>query len=297
MRIEQLQYLATAVELGSLRRASDRLHVSQAAMSEAITKLERELGAELLERHRSGVRATEAGRALLPHVLDALEALDRVRSANSDDSTARHLIRVGTVNAGTASLLLPATRAITSQNPLASVDIRSLQQHEIVTGLNDGALDLGLVNLLSGDDLPPDLGALQLKQGAPVAVVSTNHPLASSDAINIETLRSEAFIGMRKGYIMHRLAHRLFGAALPATWHTTDGAEMAKLMVADGLGVSLLPDYSIDGDPLVRAGLITSRPIVEVDVAVSVVALYRRQTRMRPTVRILLGELQRVAAA
>src|SRR4051794_32370456 len=44
MRIEQLEYLAAVTRYGSLRRASDQLHVSQPAISEAIRKLERELG-------------------------------------------------------------------------------------------------------------------------------------------------------------------------------------------------------------------------------------------------------------
>ena len=59
---------------------------------------------------------------------------------------------------------------------------------------------------------------------------------------------------------MHRFAHRLFGADLPAEWHTVDGAEMGKMMVADGIGFTVLPDYSVYGDPLERTGLIVARP-------------------------------------
>ena len=51
---------------------------------------------------------------------------------------------------------------------------------------------------------------------------------------------------------MYRFAHRLFAGALPADEYTTDGAEMGKAMVAEGLGISILPDYSISADPLVR---------------------------------------------
>lgn len=43
MRIEQLEYIAAVVQHGSLRRASDQLHISQPALSEAVSKLEREL--------------------------------------------------------------------------------------------------------------------------------------------------------------------------------------------------------------------------------------------------------------
>jgi hypothetical protein len=54
MRIEQDEYVAAASRHESLRRPSAQLHVSQPALSEAISKLERELGVTLIDRHRSG---------------------------------------------------------------------------------------------------------------------------------------------------------------------------------------------------------------------------------------------------
>ena len=58
MRIEQLEYLLAVTRHGSLRRASEKLHISQPSLSEALSKLERELGVTLLDRRRS-----EIGRA------------------------------------------------------------------------------------------------------------------------------------------------------------------------------------------------------------------------------------------
>ena len=74
-------------------------------------------------------------------------------------------------------------------------------------------------------------------------------------------LRSTDLVGMRPGYLMHRFTQRLFGGEPPLVSAVTDGAEMGKLMVAEGLGITLLPDFSVAHDPLFRAGLITSRPL------------------------------------
>ncbi|GAA3679146.1 LysR family transcriptional regulator [Nocardioides ginsengisoli] len=295
MRIEQLEYVAAAIEHRSLRRAGERLHVSQAALSEGISKLERELGVDLLERHRAGVRPTETGALLLPHVLEALEALERVRTAGHGHQALPVRLRVGTVNAGTASLLLPAAQAVTARHAGTSVDIQSLQQADIVTRLGDGALDLGLINVLDGDDPPPDLSPVPLRTGTPMVVLSTTHPLAGESSVGIDALRDEPFIGMRSGYLMHRYAHRLFGDDLPRTWHTTDGAEMGAVMVAEGLGVTILPDYSVNGSALERAGLITTRPIAGTDATVSVVALHRRSARKPVALQDLLIELRRAS--
>ena len=47
--------------------------------------------------------------------------------------------------------------------------------------------------------------------------------------------------------------------------YSTDGAEMGKLMVAEGLGVTLLPEFSVLGDPLQRGGFITCRPLADAE--------------------------------
>ena len=51
------------------------------------------------------------------------------------------------------------------------------------------------------------------------------------------------------------------GDQIPAFSYSTDGAEMGKLMVAEGLGLTVLPDFFVIGDPLERRGVITWRPI------------------------------------
>lgn len=81
MRTEQLEYIAAVTRLGSLRRAAEELHLSQPALSETVRNLERELGVDLLERKRSGARMSAEGRELLPHIINVLDAVDRLRGA------------------------------------------------------------------------------------------------------------------------------------------------------------------------------------------------------------------------
>lgn len=292
MRIEQLEYLTAVSRHGSLRRASQHLHVSQPAVSEAIRNLERELGVTLLERHRSGARISPAGVDLLQPIADVLESLARLRAAAGDELASRRLLRIGTVNAGTAALVLPALRALQAEYPSAVVEILSLQQDVIHTGLGEGTLDIGLVNLLDGDDVPPALDAVPLLAGRPVAVLPAAHRLADQTEVGVDELRCEPFVAMRTGYVMHRYAHRLFGAELPAQWHSTDGAEMGKMMVAEGIGITVLPDYSVYGDPLERSGHIAARPITDDETVIALIALRRRQPRTPPLVQDMLRHLK-----
>ena len=291
MRIEQLEYLAALTQHGSLRRASDSLHLSQPALSEALGKLERELGVTLLDRRRSGARISRQGQDLLPYMTEVLDAVDRLRQAAGDQTLVSRNLRVGTVNAANSSLLVPAVQDFRHSHPGTGVEVVSTQQSEIFLGLAEGSLDLGLVNVLPGDDVPPHLSSRELVHGHPVVCLRTDHPLAAREAVTVEELRDEPFILMRAGYLMHRFTHRLFDGRTPTTSFSTDGAEMGKLMVAEGLGVTVLPDYSVDGDPLCTAGLVTHRRIAGNDTPVRLLMVTRDLPVVPPTLRALQTSL------
>jgi len=100
-------------------------------------------------------------------------------------------------------------------------------------------------------------------------------------------LLAEPLIVMRSGYLMHRYLHRLLQGRPPAISFSTDGAEMGKLMVAEGLGVTVLPDFSVVGDPLEQRGIITWRPIAGDDTEVDLVIQRLRSLRATRAVRDL----------
>ncbi|QIY93799.2 LysR family transcriptional regulator [Streptomyces sp. S1D4-11] len=265
MRTEQLEYIAAVTRLGSLRRAAEELHLSQPALSETVRNLERELGVDLLERKRSGARMSAEGRELLPHIINVLDAVDRLRGAAGEQHRISRMVRVGTVNAATVPLLIPTVREFRAAHPLTQVEVVGAQQTEIHRALSEGGLDLGLVNHLDGDDLPADFETTELLRGRPVVCLRPDSPLASLAAVSAADLLDgrEALIAMRSGYVMHRYLHRLLEGHGPALSYTTDGAEMGKLMVAEGLGATVLPDFSVIGDPLERCGAITHRPLTD----------------------------------
>lgn len=294
MRVEQLENLIAVIQHGSLRKAGDQLHLSQPALSESVRNLERELGVTLLDRRRSGARISREGRDLLPSIVEVLEAVDRLRSAASDRDLPARMVRVGTVSAGTSPVLLPAVRAFHEARPNAAVEIVSIRQAELFTRLAEGSLDLGLINVLPGDDVPLELSAIELMRGRPVVCCRHDHVLAALDEVSVAELRGQPFITMRAGYLMHRVTHQLFGGELPPVSVSSDGAEMGKLLVAEGLGVTVLPDYSLDEDPLVRAGIVVHRPIAGDTTTVALMCL-QRAGRPTSAVRALQGELVRHA--
>ena len=78
MRIEQLRYILTVYEEKSISRAAKKLFMSQPSLSNAISSLEKELGASLFERGRDGVTATEFGMQIIQNMISpAIDTLKR----------------------------------------------------------------------------------------------------------------------------------------------------------------------------------------------------------------------------
>jgi DNA-binding transcriptional LysR family regulator len=81
MDIKQILYFKAVADSGSFAKASDRLHISQPAISAQIGQLEAELNTELLVRHARGARLTPAGTLFLEHSRDILARIEQARAA------------------------------------------------------------------------------------------------------------------------------------------------------------------------------------------------------------------------
>ena len=97
LRLKDFHTLQTVAEVGSMAKASERLALSQPAISKAISDLEHTLGAPLLDRSSRGVELTECGRRLVEH---ARVVFDEIRQSVSDiehlSDPTRGVVRIGT---------------------------------------------------------------------------------------------------------------------------------------------------------------------------------------------------------
>jgi DNA-binding transcriptional LysR family regulator len=271
VRIEQLEYLAAVTRHGSLRRASERLHVSPPALSEAVGKLERELGVTLLDRHRSGTRISDRGQELLGPMLAVLEAVERLRAAAAQGPEAPGVVRLGTTGTGTTSVVAPAVRALRAASPAVEVEVSALAAEEVRRRLLDGALDLGLVDLLVGEDAPTGLTATHLGRSRPVVLLPPGHRLAAYAEVPLDLLRAEPLVVGGAGSASQRLVDRLFAGGAPQVSCTVGGEESTiRSAVAGGLGVAVVAGHSAGGP---SDEVPAARPLAGMPPAVALVLL------------------------
>jgi DNA-binding transcriptional LysR family regulator len=142
MEIRELRAFVAVVEAGAMSKAARQLHVSQPALSQTITALERRLGVRLLVRTSTGVQVTDAGTTLLGEARAVLARHDQALAA-----MARHtadgggVLRVG-VPLELPPELLPSALA---RLPDTRVQARHLSSVAQVAALRAGELDVGLV--------------------------------------------------------------------------------------------------------------------------------------------------------
>src|SRR5687767_14431484 len=97
LRLKDLHTLQTVAEIGSMAKASERLALSQPAISKAISDMEHTLGAPLLDRSSRGVELTESGRLLVERgrvIFD--EVRQGVRDIEHLSDPTRGEVRIGT---------------------------------------------------------------------------------------------------------------------------------------------------------------------------------------------------------
>lgn len=139
-----MRAFVAVVEAGTMSKAARQLHVSQPALSQTITALERRLGLQLLVRTSTGVRATDAGTTLLGEARAVLARHDQALAALARHTTTG-VLRVGVPLELPPELLPSALARLAAAYPETRVQARHLSSVAQVTALRAGELDVGLV--------------------------------------------------------------------------------------------------------------------------------------------------------
>ncbi len=284
VHVRDLRYFVAVAEDLHFTRASERLYVSQPALSKQIRALERQLGTELFRRDRHGVTLTDAGTALLPHARRVLEAwregaaaVDAVRSAR------QNTLVVGMSTSPVRGGLLPAIRSrFTAAHPEAVLRLRQVNWQDPTAGLADGSADVAFVWLpLPGQDRYA--WAVVAEEPLMVALPDT-HPLAARDTVDFTDLLDEPFLALPEstGPLRgHWLALGSRDGRPPRIGAEIASTEETYEALAAGLGVCLVAAGNV---PLLTLGGVTARPVRGVPPSRYVLA-WRREEGHRPLVR------------
>lgn len=266
LTLRQLRALSAVAEMGSFRRAADRLGITQPSLSAQVQGLEDALGRRLVERGRSGALLTPAGREVEGRgraILDAVGAL-----IDSQSGEIAGTLRLG-VTPTLGPYLLPRVVAeLHGSEPDLRLYIREASTRVLVRQLAEGLHD---VVVTQSPLARPDLDSETLFSERLYLTLARDHALAAAGTIRSEDLAGLNVLSLDAGYQLHDQVRGLcesFGARFDEGYEGTS-LDALRLMAGLGMGVTFLPalyalsEIRSDSEVVTReiAGHPVARPI------------------------------------
>ena len=252
MDVRQLEMFRAVVEAGSFTAAAQRLHVSQSAISRQLKLLEDELGTLLLERTGRGANLTPEGEILLAAANRIWRDMQEVVAQIADtQKLQRGIISIGggmTVCLHVLPKLLEQFHAL---HPNIDLRVTTGTAVELLRRLRAHEIDLLLLTLpIVGDDLEIQT----VLREEMVVVTAKQHELARTRTIEPQSVARHPLILFESGSNTRRAIDELFLAHKidVNVVMETENVEIIKAMVANGLGVTILPYGAIAAE--VRSG-------------------------------------------
>lgn len=252
--LRQLRYLTSLARHRHFGRAAKDCAISQPALSMQIRELEREIGAELVERRPGEIALSDIG-------LDVARRAEHILASTRDlVDFARHRdVLSGPLKLGIIPTLAPyilprVLPVLQSRYPLLRLEVRETLTRQLLDELVGGDLDCIMLALPAEG---ADVETLPLFTDAFLLAVPAGDPLPAHSRVDIADVDQRRLILLEEGHCLRDQAlafcatkRRDQPAGLGATSLTT-----VMQMVANGYGVTLVPEVAIDAelrDPRVK---------------------------------------------
>jgi DNA-binding transcriptional LysR family regulator len=264
IELRHLRYFLAVFEELHFGRAAERLHMAQPPLSQAIRKLEEELGVRLLHRTSRVVTATEAGRAFAEEARKVFSVLDRAVLEARRAGGLGTALRIGCVPSLPIERLLRFLGSLHARAPDVQTRVTHLSFLDQARLLRSGQLDVALFHDVEGY---ADLQVEPVFPGERLAVLlPPHHRLAAEQTLGADDLREEILVSFPRTAnppLYDRMLAVLDGAGFSFQGlRDAGGANERDLMlgVADGLGLAVVPFSLVD---VSEAGAIVIRRPLE----------------------------------
>jgi molybdate transport repressor ModE-like protein len=244
----RLLLLAEVDRCGSIAGAAAYLSYTPSAVSQQISRLEREIGQPVLERHPRRTVLTEVGRLLVAHAarvrieLEAASAelvdLERLRSGS---------VSIGAFPSATSLLLPPIVRLFSCKHPSIGLTVRSAQSMDLVNQLVHGEIEVAILSDYEWRRIPTtNFNTVVLARDPMKVLVPNDHKLANCGPIALEVLRKERWIVRADHPTTEGLLHSCRAAGFEPSISFETGERLdLQAMVAMGLGIAAAPILSL----------------------------------------------------
>ena len=248
--IKQLKYLCAVAEHKHFSKAAAACHVTQSTLSVAIQDLESRLGVVVFERNKKTVLITPLGEKLLHQARGILGAVeDFVSLARANEGALSGEIRLGVIPTIGPFILPPILKNLRKSYPKLKLYLKEALSAQLLLQLQQGRLDL---IMLAFPYAMPDMETVSLFRDEFLLCLPPGHKLEKAKQVKQRQLRGESLLLLEEGHCLrdHALeACKLQSADTDLVYQGTSLHTLVQ-MVANGLGVTLLPEMAVQANVL-----------------------------------------------
>lgn len=244
MNLQQFEYVLAVSHTGSLTHASREANITLSAISQSINALEKELGVLVFHRSKNGCIPTREGHIIIQYAKEITKTVGKMKTelALSAD-TISGMIHLSTIPTSMHLLIQIASR-FKQKYPEVSLQIDENSSKEIIAGIQDDTLDLGIIILY--DDLLPELKEMvieELQVSQMVAVIPKGTRYANVEKIKPEELMSYQLVLYRDDFIMWYLEAVLGSYGSPKLMFSSNNTNAITNALSEG-AATFGVDYS-----------------------------------------------------
>ena len=285
MHFASLKVFCDVVRQRSFSQAARANDITQSAVSQIVSQLERRMDAQLIDRSTRPLHLTAMGQAFYDGCKSLLTQYDEleasIRSACTEVAGKVEVAAIYSVGLGDMGQYVERFAA---RHARAQVHIDYLHPDQVVQRVLDGSADLGLVSF---PRKTPNLAAIAWREEDMVLACAPKHPLAAHLAVRLQELDGQKFVHFDRNLVIRRRIDRFLrehGAAVEVACEF-DNIENIKQAVTIGAGVALLPEPTLRRE--VQARTLVARPLFGCRFTRPLGIIHRRQ-RLTPPARLFL---------
>ncbi len=283
MQIQSFKIFCDLVETESFTRAAQINGVTQSAVSQQISSLERQLKSLLIERSKKKFRLTREGELLYEHSRQMVSTYDSLLHRLQEvKDIISGTIRVATIYSIGLHDLPPYLKRFLKAYPTVNVHVEYQRANQVYDDVLGNVVDLGLVAYPNKDTR---LEMVHLREEKMVLICHPKHPLARGKTVKLAQLDGQRFIGFEPDIPTRKAVDKVLrdaGITIKVVMEF-DNIETVKRAVEIEAGVSIVPDGTVAGE--VAKLTLTAIPIADADIGRPLAVIYKKNKALSPAMK------------
>ena len=290
MQIESLKIFCDLADTESFTKAAQINKITQSAVSQQISSLERQFNSLLIERSKKKFRLTREGQVLYDFSKQMIQTYESLQSKLQEiKDIISGTIRVATIYSIGLHDLPPYIKRFMKGHPTVNVHVEYRRANQVYEDVIGNMVDLGLVAYPVRDG---KLETVSLHKDPLVLICHPQHPFAKSKHIKLRALSGQKFIGFEPDIPTRKALDRILKDNDVAVQHVMefDNIETVKRAVEIDSGVSIVPSGTVLQE--VAKQTLAQVQIDDGQYYRPLAAIYKKSKVLSPAVKLFLGVLK-----